>query len=149
MRVCEEFGRNDRKRGMRPSSSAPSAIWEQVTANTQETTLPGCETRKSLDDTACTRVVEPDVSDRLQVGSDGEERLLTDDLVSRLAEIDLPALVLVGESDYADFHALADRLSGSLPLSTRETIPGAGHLPSLEQPAAFDAVVLPFLATVS
>ena len=79
----------------------------------------------------------------LQVGSDGEERLLTEDLVSRLAEVDLPALVLVGELDYADFHALADRLSGSLPRSTRETIPGAGHLPSLEQPTAFDAVVLP------
>ena len=48
------------------------------------------------------------------------------------------ALVLVGESDHPDFHALADRLSESLPRSTRETIPGAGHLPSLEQPVAFD-----------
>ena len=85
----------------------------------------------------------------LQVGSDGEERRLTEDLVSRLGDVDLPALVLVGESDHADFHALADRLSGSLPLSTRETIPGVGHLPSLEQPAAFDAVVLPFLASLS
>ena len=85
----------------------------------------------------------------LQIGRDGEERLLTEDLVSHLAEVDVRALVLVGESDHPDFHALADRLSGSLPRSTRETIPGAGHLPSLEQPVAFDAVVLPFLATLS
>jgi pimeloyl-ACP methyl ester carboxylesterase/mannose-6-phosphate isomerase-like protein (cupin superfamily) len=85
----------------------------------------------------------------LQIGSDGEERLLTEDLVSHLAEVDVPALVVVGESDHADFHALADRLSTALPRATKETIPGAGHLPSLEQPGAFDAVVLPFLATVS
>jgi 3-oxoadipate enol-lactonase len=84
----------------------------------------------------------------LQVGSDGEERLLTEDLVSHVAEVDVPTLVLVGESDHADFHALADRLAATLPRATKDTIPGAGHLPSLEQPAAFDAVVLPFLATL-
>ena len=84
----------------------------------------------------------------LQIGSDGEERLLTEDLVSHLAAVDVPALVLVGESDYPDFHALADRLATTLPRATKDTIPGAGHLPSLEQPAAFDAVVLPFLATL-
>jgi pimeloyl-ACP methyl ester carboxylesterase len=85
----------------------------------------------------------------LQVGSEGEEHLLTDGLGSRLGEVDVPTLVLVGESDYADFHAIADRLSAGLRRSTRETIPGAGHLPSLERPEAFDAVVLPFLESMS
>ena len=84
----------------------------------------------------------------LQVGSDDEEVLLTDDLPSRLASVDVPALVLVGESDYADFHAIAERLGAELPNARRSTVPGAGHLPSLEHPDAFDAVVLPFLATV-
>ena len=84
----------------------------------------------------------------LQVGSDDEEVLLTDDLPSRLASVDVPALVLVGESDYADFHAIAERLAAELPNVRRATVPGAGHLPSLEQPDAFDAAVLPFLATV-
>jgi pimeloyl-ACP methyl ester carboxylesterase/mannose-6-phosphate isomerase-like protein (cupin superfamily) len=84
----------------------------------------------------------------LQVGRDDEEVLLTDDLPSRLASVDVPALVLVGESDYADFHAIAERLAAELPNARRATVPGAGHLPSLEQPDAFDAVVLPFLATV-
>lgn len=81
----------------------------------------------------------------LQVGSTAEDVLLTDDLTTRLEEIDIPALVLVGEQDYGDFHALADRLAGALPRARRATIAGAGHLPSLERADAFDAVVLPFL----
>ena len=81
----------------------------------------------------------------LQVGSTAEEMLLTDDLPARVAEIPVPALVLVGERDYGDFHAVAERLDRALPRSERATIAGAAHLASLEQPEAFDAVVLPFL----
>ncbi len=85
----------------------------------------------------------------LQVGREDDEALLTDDLPSRLASVTVPTLVLVGESDYADFHAIADRLATSIPDTRRATVPGAGHLPSLEQPQAVDAVVLPFLDSVS
>jgi pimeloyl-ACP methyl ester carboxylesterase/mannose-6-phosphate isomerase-like protein (cupin superfamily) len=85
----------------------------------------------------------------LQVGSDGEEVLLTHELGSRLDEVDVSALVLVGENDYGDFHAIADRLSSGLRRLSRATISGAGHLPSLERPEAFDAVVLPFLESLS
>jgi pimeloyl-ACP methyl ester carboxylesterase len=84
----------------------------------------------------------------LQFGRDDEEELSTDDLPSRLSAIEVPALVLVGDLDHADFHAIADRLARELPRARRETIPDAGHLPSLEQPEAFDALVLPFLATL-
>ena len=85
----------------------------------------------------------------LQVGSDDDEELLTEELPSRLGTVDVPALVLVGESDHADFHAIADRLAAALPDVRRATIAGAGHVPSLEQPEAFDAVVLPFVEAVS
>jgi pimeloyl-ACP methyl ester carboxylesterase len=85
----------------------------------------------------------------LQVGREAEHTWLTDDLPSRLATLDVPTLVLVGDSDQADFLAIAERLASSVPNAQRATIPGAGHLPSLEQPAAFDAVVLPFLASLS
>ena len=37
----------------------------------------------------------------------------------------------------------------TLPDARRETISGAGHLPSLEQPEAFDAAVLPFLDSLA
>ena len=85
----------------------------------------------------------------LQVGRDSETAWLTDDLPSRLATLDVPTLVVVGESDHADFRSIAERLASTLPNARHAVVPGAGHLPSLEQPAAFDAVVLPFLERVS
>ena len=87
----------------------------------------------------------------LQIDAPGnaEDELLSDDLPSRLETLAVPALVAVGESDHADFRAIADRLASTLRDARRVTIPGAGHLPSLEQPEAFDAFVLPFLEEVS
>lgn len=84
----------------------------------------------------------------LQAGVESSAVLLTDNLPARLAELVLPALVVVGERDHADFQELAERLASALPNARRESVPG-GHLPSLEQPAAFDAVARPFLAEVS
>ncbi len=85
----------------------------------------------------------------LQAADEADESLLTDDLPSALATLELPTLVVTGEQDRADFLAIADHLAAALPSASRKTIPGAGHLPSLEQPAAFDAVVLPFLEEIS
>lgn len=51
--------------------------------------------------------------------------------------------------DHPDILAIADRLAGALPNATAARIPAAAHLPSLEQPAAFDAVVAPFLGAVA
>ena len=85
----------------------------------------------------------------LQIAADADEELLTDDLSSRLTALDMPALVLVGETDHADFQVIAERLAAALPNARRQTIAGSGHLPSLEQPAAFDAVVLPFIRSLS
>lgn len=85
----------------------------------------------------------------LQSGDEVDEELLTDDLPAALPSLGLPALVLTGELDKADFVAIADQLASTLPDARRETIANAGHLPSLEQPAAFDAAVLPFLAKLS
>lgn len=81
----------------------------------------------------------------LQLDATVEPGRLVDDVTARLGEVSAPTLVLVGESDYADFHELAARILAGIPGARRETIPAAGHLPSLEQPEAFDAVVRPFL----
>jgi len=85
----------------------------------------------------------------LQGESEADESLLTDDLASRLPEVTAPALVLTGADDRSDFQAIADRIASTLPNARRETIAGAGHIPSLEQPAAFDAIVLPFVSSRS
>jgi pimeloyl-ACP methyl ester carboxylesterase len=63
----------------------------------------------------------------------------------RLAEIAAPALVAVGELDLPDFHAIARRIAARVPGAERAVIPGAGHVPSLETPAAFHRALDGFL----
>jgi len=56
-----------------------------------------------------------------------------------------PTLALAGEEDVPDMQELARRFAREIPGAQHATIEGAAHMPSLEQPAAFDALVLPFL----
>jgi pimeloyl-ACP methyl ester carboxylesterase len=86
---------------------------------------------------------------RLQVPDEADVSLHCEDLVSALPTIACPTLVLTGEHDRADFQAIADLLVATLPNARRGRIADACHLPSLEQPAAFDAAVLPFIEEVS
>jgi 3-oxoadipate enol-lactonase len=63
----------------------------------------------------------------------------------RLADVQAPTLVITGDEDVRDIHEIADKLVAGIPGAERATIAGAGHLPSLERPDAFDRVVLAFL----
>lgn len=65
-----------------------------------------------------------------------------------LPEIAVPALVVVGEEDRITPPALALEMAARIPGSRLETIPGAGHLPPMEQPARTGAVVDRFLGRV-
>jgi pimeloyl-ACP methyl ester carboxylesterase len=77
---------------------------------------------------------------------DGDlEELLAPDVGDRLGEIGQPALVLVGEADQPDIHAIAERLAAGLPAARTATIPDAAHLPSMERPELFDRLVTGFL----
>jgi pimeloyl-ACP methyl ester carboxylesterase len=64
----------------------------------------------------------------------------------RLAQLDVPALVVVGERDKRDFREAAEVLARTLPRGRHAIIEGAGHLPPLERPEAFREVVLSFLS---
>jgi 3-oxoadipate enol-lactonase len=64
----------------------------------------------------------------------------------RLAEVAAPTLVLVGDHDRPDIQDMADALRGGIPGAEKVVLPGTGHLPNLEQPEAFNRVVLGFLA---
>jgi 3-oxoadipate enol-lactonase len=75
-----------------------------------------------------------------------DEDLLVPDIAERLGEVQASTLVLVGEEDVQDMHALAERFATEIPRARLVTIPGAAHLPNLEQPAAFNRLVLEFLA---
>ena len=66
----------------------------------------------------------------------------------RLGQVAAPALVVVGEHDRPDIHAMAGALTAGIPGAELALLGGTAHLPNMEQPEAFNRVVLEFLAKV-
>lgn len=64
----------------------------------------------------------------------------------RLGEVRAPTLVVVGEGDTPDFRAIATRLAAGIPGASLAVLAGAGHVPNLDVPPAFNAAVLAHLA---
>ena len=62
----------------------------------------------------------------------------------RLPEVKMPALSIAGELDQK-FSAVARSMVDSIPASTLAIVPEAGHTVHLEQPEAFDRVVVDWL----
>ena len=58
----------------------------------------------------------------------------------------IPALVINGEFDLQTRKEAGDALARALPGSQHATIPNSGHLPNLDNPAAYNAVLQDFLA---
>ena len=82
----------------------------------------------------------------LQAGHDDlRTKKLEPPASTRLTEVAVPTLVVTGDEDVRDIHVIADKLATEIPGAERATIAGSGHLPSLERPDEFDAVVLAFL----
>jgi pimeloyl-ACP methyl ester carboxylesterase len=90
--------------------------------------------------------------DRIRVPTEAErneyqtgfERRLND----HLDEIGVPALVIVGAHDEKDLRKAADYLADRLSDRPAVTIENAAHLPSLEQPEAFNTVLRDFLGSI-
>jgi pimeloyl-ACP methyl ester carboxylesterase len=64
----------------------------------------------------------------------------------RLGEIRAPTLVLVGDLDVDAVLATTDVLARGIPGARKHVISGTAHLPNLEQPDTFNALVGAFLA---
>jgi pimeloyl-ACP methyl ester carboxylesterase len=67
--------------------------------------------------------------------------------LDRLGEIGCPTLILAGSDDRLRSLAEAEELRDGIPQAELRTIENTGHMMPLEQPAAFLAAVVPFLAT--
>jgi pimeloyl-ACP methyl ester carboxylesterase len=65
--------------------------------------------------------------------------------IDRLAEIHVPTLFVAGDQDVEDILTIGDLIVGQVPGAQRAIIPGAAHHLNLEQPAAFNRLVLDFL----
>jgi len=81
------------------------------------------------------------------VGSSFSGRIaLETALAQPLSALRPPTLGVLGENDRPDFAAIAERIVREAPNARLEVVPGARHLPSLERPDEFDALVVPFLS---
>jgi len=69
-------------------------------------------------------------------------------VISSLPSIKVPSLVLVGSND-TPFLVATDYMAAKIAGSTKVVIPDAGHAANIDQPAAFNAAVLAFLATLT
>lgn len=66
-------------------------------------------------------------------------------LHERLDAVAVPTLVVVGERDLPYNHDVAQRLASGIAGAKRSVIAGAGHLPNMEAPRAFNEIVETFL----
>jgi 3-oxoadipate enol-lactonase len=70
------------------------------------------------------------------------------DYTDLLGEISVPTLVVVGRDDELTPIGDAEDMHRRIPRATLAVVDGAGHLPNLEQPAAFNAALRDFLARI-
>jgi 3-oxoadipate enol-lactonase len=63
----------------------------------------------------------------------------------RLDDVRVPTLVVVGDEDVEDFHAMADAAAAGIPGARKVVIRGAAHVIALEQPREFNEALLAFL----
>lgn len=73
-------------------------------------------------------------------------RALDPPAAEQLDRIGVPTLVMVGELDVPDFHAIAQMLAEGIPNARLTILPGVGHMANMEDPDRFNATVLDFLA---
>ncbi|QPF84755.1 alpha/beta fold hydrolase [Bradyrhizobium genosp. L] len=66
-------------------------------------------------------------------------------VIESLPDIKVPSLVVVGADD-TPFLAASDYMAAKIPGAQKAVIPNAGHAVNIDQPQAFIAAVLPFLA---
>ena len=70
------------------------------------------------------------------------------DSTNTLASITVPTLIVVGDEDILAPPVEAEQIHALVPGSRLDVIRGAGHLSNMERPAAFNAVVSAFAATI-
>ncbi len=75
-----------------------------------------------------------------------ELRPLVPEAITRLGEIQVPTLVIVGDQDVAEFLELSDVVTAGIKGARKVVITGVAHLPNMESPEEFNRIVLGFLS---
>jgi pimeloyl-ACP methyl ester carboxylesterase len=66
----------------------------------------------------------------------------------RVAQIGAPVLIVWGDRDFPDVICNCQHLAAVVPAARSRVLPGAAHLPNLEQPAAFNGWLLEFCTSI-
>jgi 3-oxoadipate enol-lactonase len=90
--------------------------------------------------------VRPQQRRALELQTAHEEPELLWPEMGSLSKLELPTLVIVGNDDHADFHAIAEHLADGIPNADLAIVPGAGHLVGIDQPEELNALLLEFLS---
>ena len=80
---------------------------------------------------------------------EGDEIELDPPAAERLGEITAPTLIVYGDQDIADVQRAGPPLAQAIPGARLVVMPNASHLPQMEQPEAFNELVLEFLRGVT
>jgi 3-oxoadipate enol-lactonase len=67
------------------------------------------------------------------------------DQTTQTAALRLPTLAIAGDADGASPAELVKATADLIPGASFHVIPGTGHLPCVENPAAYAAILSPFL----
>lgn len=78
---------------------------------------------------------------RLPVG----EQVPQPPAINRLGEIKAPTLIIVGERDVPDIQAIVKLLKKDVKGARTEVVPGAAHMPNMEDPERVNRLLLEFL----
>ena len=90
--------------------------------------------------------LEPLLSKRAQLGYiAGADQVSFDELRAGMAAVTAPVLVVAGTRDAVTGRAAADLVASAFSNATVAWVEGAGHVPWVDEPAAFRAVVDPFV----
>ncbi len=68
--------------------------------------------------------------------------------ISRLAEIHVPTLIVIGDKDVHDFVAMSNLLAQSIVGAKKVVLPNVAHAPNMEEPEVFNQIVLNFLSAL-
>jgi 3-oxoadipate enol-lactonase len=77
-----------------------------------------------------------------------EPQPLEPEASSRLAQIRMPTLVVVGDQDVSGIQANAERLATEISGARKVIIPNTAHVPNMERPQEFNKIVLDFLSSL-
>ncbi|WP_031158094.1 alpha/beta fold hydrolase [Streptosporangium roseum] len=88
------------------------------------------------------------LNERSWTGPHGSDRGLRPPAKGRLAEVEVPTLIVTGTADVPEILEVSDLLAREIRKARRVEIPDTGHLPPLERPEEFTAALADFLASL-